>query len=65
MSSTAYTVTITSWLENAVRDVERRGLPALEPQLRTFARSTSLLRAADWNIDATGKFGKPKDPDAS
>ena len=42
-----------SWLENAVRDAERRGLPALRPLLESLARATAALRAADWNLDAT------------
>lgn len=54
---------INSWLENAVRDAERRGLPALRPLLEALARSTTALRAADWNIDAAGTFDEPKAPD--
>ena len=47
-------MTIKVWLENAMQDAERRGLPALRPLLETLARSTSALRSADWNYDATG-----------
>ena len=47
-------MTITVWLENAVQDAERRGLPALRPLLEALARASSALRAADWNADATG-----------
>ena len=47
-------MTVKTWLENAVQDAERRGLPALRPLLETLARSTSALRTADWNFDATG-----------
>jgi hypothetical protein len=47
-------VTIKIWLENAIQDAERRGLPALRPLLEALARSTSGLRTADWNFDATG-----------
>jgi hypothetical protein len=47
-------VTIKTWLENAIQDAERRGLPTLRPLLETLARSTSGLRTADWNFDATG-----------
>ena len=65
-------MTIKVWLENAVQDAERRGLPALRPLLETLARATSALRAADWNLDATGpstelragERGEPKGPDA-
>jgi hypothetical protein len=51
------------WLENAVRDAERRGLPALRPLLEALARSTAALRAAAWNVDATGNFDGPQDSD--
>jgi hypothetical protein len=42
-----------SWLEDAVRDAERRGLSDLRPLLEALARATAALRAADWNLDAT------------
>jgi hypothetical protein len=48
-------VTIKTWLDNAVQDAERRGLPALRPLLETLARATSALRTADWNVDASGQ----------
>jgi len=47
------TVSIETWLEAAIADAERRGLPELKPLLETFARATHLLRAADFNDDAT------------
>jgi hypothetical protein len=47
-------MTVKIWLDNAIQDAERRGLPALRPLLETLARSTSALRTADWNSDATG-----------
>ena len=47
-------MTVKTWLENAINDAERRGLPGLRPLLETLARSTSALRSADWNADATG-----------
>ena len=56
-------MTITLWLENAVRDAERRGLPALRPLLEALARSTSALRAADWNLDAAAEADEPKEAD--
>jgi hypothetical protein len=52
-------VTIKTWLDNAVQDAERRGLPALRPLLEAMARSTSALRSADWNSDATGENDPP------
>ena len=47
-------MTIRTWLDNAVQDAERRGLPALRPLLETLARATSALRTADWSVDASG-----------
>ena len=47
-------MTIKTWLENAIQDADRRGLPELRPLLEALARSTSALRTADWNFDATG-----------
>jgi hypothetical protein len=48
-------MTIKTWLEMATQDAERRNIPALRPLLETLARSTSALRSADWNFDATGE----------
>jgi hypothetical protein len=47
-------MTVEAWLEHAIRDAERRGLPALRPLLEALARSTSALRGADWNRDLSG-----------
>ena len=47
-------MTVTAWLENAIQDAERRGLPALRPLLEALAHSTSALRRADWNSDPAG-----------
>ena len=46
------------------QDAERPGLSALRPLLETLARSTSGLRTADWNDDATGELEGRKEPDA-
>ncbi len=48
-------MTIKVWLETAIQDAERRNLPGLRPMLEALARSTSALRSADWNADATGE----------
>ena len=53
-------MTIKVWLESAIHDAERRGLPALKPLLEALARATSALRVADWNADATGQFEGPE-----
>ena len=46
-------MTVDSWLEAAIADAERRALPDLKPLLEALARSTKLLRAADFNDDAS------------
>jgi hypothetical protein len=38
-----------AWLAAAVEDARRRGIPQLEPLLRSLAQSTAALRAADWH----------------
>jgi hypothetical protein len=47
-------MTIASWLQAAITDAEKRGLPELKPILEALARSTQALRAADFNDDAGG-----------
>ena len=46
---------IDSWRQAAIADAERRGLPELKPILEALARSTTALRAADFNDDASGQ----------
>ncbi len=41
-----------AWLDAAVADAARRGLPELKPHLESLAAATDALRAADWNDDA-------------
>lgn len=48
-------MTVKAWLDDAIQDAERRGLPALRPLLEALARSTAALRSAEWNFDATGR----------
>jgi hypothetical protein len=45
-------MTIDAWLQSAVADAERRGLPELKPLLEALARSIDALRAGDYNDDA-------------
>ena len=45
-------MTIESWLQAAVADAAKRGLPELKPILETLAKATTALRAADFNDDA-------------
>jgi hypothetical protein len=44
-------MTVHDWLELARQDAEKRQLPELRPLLEALARSTSVLREADWNLD--------------
>ena len=45
-------MTIDAWLQAAIADAERRGLPDLKPILETLAKATTALRAADFNQSA-------------
>jgi hypothetical protein len=55
-------MTIESWLQAAIADAERRGLPELKPILEALGRSTRALRAADFNDDAAGPKGPAQQP---
>jgi hypothetical protein len=55
-------MTVKAWLEMAIHDAERRGLPELKPLLEALAKATSALRTAEWNADATGEFTSHPDP---
>jgi hypothetical protein len=55
-------MTVKAWLEMAMHDAERRGLPELKPLLEALAKSTSALRTAEWNADASGEFASDADP---
>ena len=46
-------MTIESWLQAAIADAERRGLPDLKPLLEALARAARLLRDADFNGNAS------------
>ena len=39
---------IQTWLDAAIADAKRRGIPELEPLLRALAKSTEALRRADF-----------------
>jgi hypothetical protein len=53
LSPGAQFMTIEAWLTSAVEDADRRGLPAMRALLEALARSTAVLRAADWNAVAS------------
>jgi hypothetical protein len=42
-------MTIDAWLQAAIADAQRRGLPELKPLLEALARTTQSLRDADFN----------------
>jgi hypothetical protein len=46
--------TVDAWLEAARRDALARGLPEIVPILESLAAATRVLRAADFNADASG-----------
>ena len=54
-------MTVKAWLEMAIHDAERRGLPELKPLLEALAKATSALRTAEWNADASGEFASDTD----
>ena len=45
-------MTVESWLQAAIADAARRGLPELKPMLEALARATTALRAGDFNDHA-------------
>jgi hypothetical protein len=45
-------MTIEAWLQAAIADAERRGLPDLKPLLEALARAAKVLRSADFNDNA-------------
>lgn len=40
---------VDAWLQAAIADAERRGLPELAPLLAALARATEALRSANFN----------------
>ena len=58
-------MTIESWLQAAIADAERRGLPDLKPILEGLARTTTALRAADFNDDASGLESSLRNPQST
>jgi hypothetical protein len=57
-------MTVKAWLEMAIQDAERRGLPELKPLLEGLAKATSALRTAEWNADASGEFASDPNPES-
>jgi hypothetical protein len=51
---------VDAWLAAALEDARRRGLPQLEPLLRSLARSTAALRAAEWLESVTPRLAKDR-----
>lgn len=52
-------MTMTQWLEAAIADAERRGLPELKPLLETMARSTTALRKVDEQLRRADRESAP------
>ena len=42
-------MTIDVWLQNAVADAEKRGLPELKPLLEALAKAVATVRSADFD----------------
>jgi hypothetical protein len=42
-------MTVETWLELAIADAERRGLPELKALLETLAQATRALRSANFS----------------
>jgi hypothetical protein len=55
-------MTLEQWLEDAKSDAYRRKMPELADLLDGLARSTVVLRAADWNDNAGGETGEQESP---
>lgn len=51
-------MTIDSWLQTAIADAEKRGLPELKTLLEALAQSTRALRSADFVDNASGTDGQ-------
>jgi hypothetical protein len=45
-------MTTDAWLQSAVADAERRGLPELKPLLEALAKAVAAIRVADFNLSA-------------
>jgi len=52
---------IDAWLQSAVADAERRGLPELKPLLEALAKAVTAVRAADFNLNASTDRRVPGD----
>jgi hypothetical protein len=54
-------MTVQAWLNAAIADADRRGLPDLKPLLETLARSTDALRRAEAALDEPAAAPAPKE----
>ena len=48
-------MTVEGWLAAALADAEALGRQELKPLLTSLAEMTRQLRAAHWNVDASGE----------
>jgi len=53
---------IEAWLNAAVADAKRRGLPQLEPLLQALARSTETLRATTFTGPPADELANHRPP---
>ena len=53
MRARGWMMKIDAWLQSAVADAERRGLPELKPLLEALAKTVATVRAADFNVNAS------------
>jgi hypothetical protein len=57
-------MTIEAWLQAAIADAERRGLPELAPLLEALAQATRTLRQGHFTGSATGSDSLLSPPQA-
>jgi hypothetical protein len=48
-------MTVEAWLQSAIDDAARRGLPELKALLEALAQATRTLRAADFTDHPSGR----------
>ena len=55
-------VSIETWLQAAIADAERRGLPELKPFLEALASTTQALRSSDITATPGEPLSRPTSP---
>jgi hypothetical protein len=63
VNKNARDMTVEAWLESAIADATRRGLPQLKPLLESLAQTMRTLRAADVYLSPlAGETGGTAEP---